>query len=282
MQPFGSIKGINMCPVSSSRSCPPHPVNGGIVGWSVDSKTVEIALSAVVPRAITTAPNLTSLLASYLVKQRGVFADNDWNELCGEVAPAPPLPLNIEEIWEGRDPFSPRKKVKYTHVLVYLPTRVGDKALTLKTIGEIAKRTFANSDEGYDYIWYMLQSQISDQPVATAGWVLMRKNVIKGSRKKSYADQQAMIVEIAKRKGVAYAVPTTLQATICILTHYMRTGKRLFSDTPLTFTRCQENFVGYQSVVGGFSQSGLRINPNTDNWDYIGVAAVIDTWKLGS
>lgn len=255
-----------MSSVSSSSSC--HPPAGGIVGWSVDSKTVERAVLAAGPH-IPSA--LANLIGSYVPKQEGVFAENDWNELCGRVAPAPPLPENIEEIWEGPCHIFPDKKVKDTHVLVYLPTTVDDKPLTLKTIGEIAKRFFLKSDKGYRYILDKIEKQMGNQPVTAAGWILMTKTVIDGSRNASYAIQQTMITELAKKAKVAYNVPSALEATICILTHYMRTGTRLFSNNPFTYTRCQESIDGYKLVVGGFSPVGLDVDD--DDFDFEDVVA---------
>src|SRR5947209_126222 len=117
---------INMSSVSSS-SC--HPPAGGIVGLSVDSNTLEKAILAVMPK--DTSVDVVRLMASYLPKPEGVFAESDWNELGGRVALAPPLPQNMEEIWEGPCPIFPGKRVTDTHVLVYIPTTVDDKPLTL-------------------------------------------------------------------------------------------------------------------------------------------------------
>lgn len=261
-----------MLPASSSSSCHPPVVEGGMVGWNVEVKIVERFVLAAVS---SLPPVLASLIASYIPnKPEGVFAENDWNELCGRVAPAPPLPLNIEEIWEGPCPIFPNKKVKDSHVLVYLPLTVDNKPLTLKTLGEIAKQqNIPGSDRGYRYIWDEIVKEMGDQSVGTAGWVLMTKTVINGSRKKSYAIQKTMIKNLAKKVEISYTVPTVLQAVICILTHYMRTRTCLFSDRPRTYTRCQENVCDYQLVVGSFSSTGLGVSGSITS-ACVGVAAL--------
>lgn len=265
---------------SSSSSCHPITVGGGIVGLNLEGRNVERDILEAVPRHIPSV--LANLIASYISKAEGVFAESDWNKLCGRVAPAPPLPPNMEEIWEGLCPIFPGERVKDTHLLVYLPTTVDDKPLTLKVLGAIAKQLyFPRSKAGYKYIWEEIMEQMGDQPVDTAKWVLMTKKVIKRSKGASYEAQKTMIIDLANKTNVPYTVPTTLQATICILTHYMRTGERLFSDGQnATYTRCQENLDGYQSAVGGFSSNGLVVYGsntvdvgNRDN-DLIGVAAL--------
>jgi hypothetical protein len=56
---------------------------------------------------------------------------------------------------------------------------------------------------------------------------------------------------------------------------YIRSGTRLYSDSPYTFTRCQEKYNDkYQLVVGGFASGGLLVDlyGNYD-YEYYGVGA---------
>ncbi|MBC8875403.1 MAG: hypothetical protein H8E44_38755 [Planctomycetes bacterium] len=42
--------------------------------------------------------------------------------------------------------------------------------------------------------------------------------------------------------------------------HHAQTGERLYSDSPDTYTRCQEKLSnGYRVVVGSFGSSGLHV-----------------------
>jgi hypothetical protein len=62
-----------------------------------------------------------------------------------------------------------------------------------------------------------------------------------------------------KGQGV-YAVPTILDATVCIFMEYVRSGIRLYSNSSYTFTRCQEKYnANWQLVVGGFALDGLDV-----------------------
>ena len=98
----------------------------------------------------------------------------------------------------------------------------------------------------------------------------MTKDVIPGSRGKSYAEQQCLVAGLVG----GYAVPLLLDAAVCILLEHVETGVRLFSDDPSTYTRCQEQVEGrWQVVVGGFASAGLIVNPHIYNLDYPGIAA---------
>lgn len=58
----------------------------------------------------------------------------------------------------------------------------------------------------------------------------MAKSVIDDSIMEDTDTQAEMIKELADKSGIPYTMPKALEATICILTHYMRTGKRLFGE----------------------------------------------------
>ena len=93
----------------------------------------------------------------------------------------------------------------------------------------------------------------------------MTRDVLPGSRWKSYEAQCALVADHAKRTGLAYEVPGALESAVVMLLHHVRSGERLYSDNPWTYTRCREkNEAGDPVVVGGFSSEGLVI----DRYDY--------------
>ena len=149
------------------------------------------------------------------------------------------------------------------------------KEFTIKKLGELAKKYFPSNTDGYRYIWSAIVDELGDKPADESVWLLMTKDVLPGSRSKSYGRQKTIIEELAKTTGVPYQVPTTLEAATCILAEYSRSENRLFSDSPWTYTRCKENVQGYQVVVGGFAPAGLSVDYN-DHYDdgNIGVAAL--------
>jgi hypothetical protein len=84
----------------------------------------------------------------------------------------------------------------------------------------------------------------------------MTRDVIDGSRSQSYHDQQALL-----EKQVVYEVPHILDAIVCIFIEYVRSGTRLYSNNPRTYTRCQEKYDdNWQLVVGGFGPGGLVVH----------------------
>lgn len=91
--------------------------------------------------------------------------------------------------------------------------------------------------------------------------MLMTKDVIPGSQRKSYDDQR----EFLRRKGEEFEVPHLLDAATAILMHYVATGIRLYPNEPSTWTRCQERVRSWQVVCGGFASAGLSL----DTLDYV-------------
>jgi hypothetical protein len=115
---------------------------------------------------------------------------------------------------------------------------------------------------------------LGDKPIDKSRWVLMTKNVVPGSRNKSYAKQQKIVAGLAEKSLMDYEVPDTLSSAACILSQYFLDSKtRLFSDAPWTYTSCKEEIQGYQTAVGGFSPAGLSITSNSDI-KLIGMAAM--------
>jgi hypothetical protein len=70
-------------------------------------------------------------------------------------------------------------------------------------------------------------------------------------------------------------VPTILDATVCIFMEYVRSGTRLYSESPWTWTRCREKYDAYwQLGVGGFAPGGLHIHHSSGNNEHYGVAGL--------
>ncbi len=250
--------------------------------WTLDSRPICSAVEAAIgPREskpIGLLPPLVEVIVSYLKVNNGsIFGAREWETLCGKVGPVPALPLNIENIWQSACSAFPGKNVHETHMLVYIPATVDKKPLTLRSLGEIAMRYFPANAGGYGYICDSMVALQGNRPIERSYWVLMTKDVLSESRNKSYADQQAMVTELATKALAAYEVPGTLEAAACILVQYFSSHAdsktRLFSNSPTTYTRCQEKIERYHLVVGGFAPAGLNVFDDFDNND-IGVAVL--------
>lgn len=79
-----------------------------------------------------------------------------------------------------------RKKVIDTHVLVIISKTLSGQHLTLSTLGEVAKRYFPDSQTGYGLIPRLIVNELGDKPLEKSQWVLMRKDILPGSRKKKH------------------------------------------------------------------------------------------------
>jgi hypothetical protein len=174
-----------------------------------------------------------------------------------------------------------------THMLVFIPKFINRKPLTLKSLGDLAKQYFPENEDGYRIFWPYMARAIGNNTIDKSGWRLMTTDVLEGSRRISFDDQtkgstqsqrktqKQCVADLAKKTLVNYEVPTPLDAAACMLVQYFKDSHtRLFSDDPLTYTRCQERGCDYQVVVGGFASSGLGIFSADYDRVMIGVAAL--------
>jgi hypothetical protein len=100
----------------------------------------------------------------------------------------------------------------------------------------------------------------------------MTRDVIEGSRNKTFAEQQALLAELGKNR---YEAPPSLDATTCMFLEYVRSkGRtRLYGVEPITYTRCQDSFDERLLMVGSFTPQGFCVEFNTSNdYDSIGIA----------
>jgi hypothetical protein len=207
------------------------------------------------------------------------FGKKGWNKYYGEVGEEPALPDNIEAILDASCSFWPDQKVKDTHLLVLVPAKVNGQPFSLDRLRDLIQRP---NDSGHktQYRWYAsgVEERFGATSPAASYWLLMTRDVLPGSRDKTYANQKKLIADHARDTSLPYELPKALEAATAILTYHVRdrVGARLYSDKPWTWTRCQE-LILYESeecpvVVGGFASSGLDVGYSCDNDDAGGVA----------
>ena len=167
----------------------------------------------------------------------------------------------------------PERNAKNRLMLVRLPKTLNG-GITLKSLGELAKKYFSASDLGYRFIWSAIIQEHGDKSIDKSQWVLMTKDVLPESRNKSYCEQQKIVANLAEKFLVSYEVPEILTSAACILSQYFGSNTRIFSDNPWTYTHCKEVVQGYQTFVGGFTPAGLYINYNYSVNVLIGVAVM--------
>jgi NLR family CARD domain-containing protein 3 len=132
----------------------------------------------------------------------------------------------------------------------------------------------------YRYYASGLQQQFGAQSPTSSYWVLMTREVLEGSKMETYENQKALVARYAKRTDLPYELPGALEAATAILSHYARSGERLYTDDPWTYTRCRELIANnkWPAIVGGFSSEGLVVGvsyvPNSS------CGGVVDLRKL--
>lgn len=165
-------------------------------------------------------------------------------------------------------------------MLVLIPQSVNGNPLTLVTLGELVKTPKDGYPTLYNYITKDIIDEYGNQATPKAHWTLMTKNVIEGSTFKRYEEQKALIDKFNQEKGINYEVPHSLDASICIFTHWVSSKERLFNSDNIdwTYTRCQENTRGSlrnQISVGGFRSNGLNVvDLDFDINEGVGMAAL--------
>ncbi len=209
----------------------------------------------------------------------GAFGKNEWEKTFPvTIEEVPPLPPNIHEILEQEDPCEPGKTLKETCQLFLRPQKIilheegNDKELALSFDGVEELATSAtNPDRRMNFETFdELRGQLNQMPVAEAGWVLMRKEVIPGTGGKNFKSQKGLL------KG-GFEVPKLMDAILLSVLYFASEGKRHFGENPCTFTRCQEKYLTHQTIVGGIGPSGLHISMCNLLSDSLGLAGA---WKL--
>ena len=245
--------------------------NGAVLQYLPQSDNKEFLL-----RAVVRAPGIMAHIPEPLRSDKEfmlslfkamAFGKEQWQELFGvDVGEEPPITEEILNFLTSDDPDHPGKKRVETGMFYLHPAQVDKKPFNLNTFIDLAKKKCG--DSVVNYIWSDITADHGAVSPAKAQWMWLASDVIPGSGNRSYTEQQRLIAE---RPGLE--VPDDLSATVAILTHYARTGERLFSDDPWTYTRCSNRVSGYQMAVGGFAPAGLFLSYSIDN-DGIGVAGL--------
>lgn len=154
-----------------------------------------------------------------------VFNQHEWVQKIATVDLAL-LPDNIEQILISPCPFNPTKKVKDTHLLVLIPSRVDNQPITLDKICHLAQNPRNGHKLNIKY-----EPSIKDKFGAETNkkpyWVLMTKEEIPNSRMKRI---DSITSELATKQlwGHRYSFPSLLEATVVISTQYVARKTRLF------------------------------------------------------
>jgi hypothetical protein len=192
------------------------------------------------------------------------FGAQEWEHYFGKVGAEPPLPADIVEILYSNCPFWPGNQVKDTHLLVLIPSTVNGVPFTLNLLGHLIQnpKRGGYKTQYRDYCCDVHQ-HFGNQSPRSPYWVLVTRNVLPDSRYKTCAQHEEFVAVQSRRTGAPYKIPRVLEISTAILSYYVRSGERLYTHEPRTYTRCQEMvpcFTDASIFVGGFSSGGLYIS----------------------
>jgi hypothetical protein len=202
------------------------------------------------------------------------FGAAEWRKYFGDVGVEPPLPPAIGNVLNNPCPFWPGKKIHETHLLVLVPQTVNGQPLTLKSLGELVKKPLQGHASKYGGFFL---GRYTDPPAPRSHWALVTRNVIEGSRNKNYQKQQAVLAGYNQKAHMSYVVPKILDVTVAIFMEHVRSGIKLYGDSYLTYTKCQQSYnAEWELVVGGFSAYGLRVCDDFHLDDAYGVGGSLE------
>jgi hypothetical protein len=144
---------------------------------------------------------------------------------------------------------------------------------TLRKIEEIAGRYFHRKGAGALIIrWSAILPALGDASVDKPYWVLMLIEKLPESVGKSYAQQQALVINLMMNTVMVYKEPRVMEATIVAL------FQDFLGDACTIWTRCHEDIQDilgtFQVTVGGFDPTGLRIFNDQYDQAHIGMHPV--------
>lgn len=237
--------------------------------------------------------DIRKIVASYLVDQLDPSLTN-WHTALRRLKALPkkhpPLPWNIHQILDSKcpvygDQLKPDRthyKIKDTHILYLIPGEFATlHHLEENILKPYGAKTCPKGDTHPFQFASFVHKEHGDAPFLDTHWVLMTKDILPGSREKTWKDQVAIITTLKKKAFTAYDPPTLQESYAAILLHKVATGQSLFvSDRYVyTCTRVQEMVfikdVRYHLSLGGFSYSGIMLNTCfTPTCPLVGIAAV--------
>ena len=204
------------------------------------------------------------------------FSRKSWEKYFGAVGKEPPLPPRIFDILNSPCPFWASRRVRDTHLLVLIPSKIKWQGrwydFTLDTLGKLIKQKFPDNKDGYRYYSPHAKNAVGNEKLPGAPyWLLMTRDVLVNSRNTVYAAQKELVAGYANRTGLPYRLPRALEAATEILTHYVKNnGERLYSDDPLTYTRCLDaDTDGDPILVGDCSSGGLLVDYDDRNFFFL-------------
>jgi hypothetical protein len=229
--------------------------------------TAQLAIGQLAPKIVSYFTNAPQRPLKIFNPEEIAFGKDDWAWYFGDVGEVPPIPEVMAETLKALCPFNPGKQVGDTHMLMLIPQTVNGKPFTLNLLQELIGSPQGKDATSFAYYASSVKKALGDAQTARPYWILMTKNVIPGSRNKTYGEQKQFVQE----KGAdVYELPSAIEAAASILMHYFKTDECLYGQDPWTYTRCQETVTEDQwpVAIGGFSRGGLGVH---DRSPFVGI-----------
>lgn len=192
------------------------------------------------------------------------FGFQEWAHYLAEISDdqVPSLPRDIHLTLNNECPFWKGKRIRDTHLLVMIPASVYGRPFTLDLLGELIKSpNLVGHASNFRHYADKVKEAFGEVSPKSPYWVLMPKYILPYSEGKTRKKQAIMVDDYALKTGFDYDLPSILEVATAVLTHYVRTGKRLYVGPKTCYVCCRENFFSRESIVaGGFSQAGFSID----------------------
>ena len=205
-----------------------------------------------------------------------IFGAEKWRKYYGEVGAEPAIPKNLLELYTQDCKLWPGKKVYDTHLLTLIPATVGGKPLTLDSFAELIQKP-QNGGHGTKYSYYSdeVKKELGAKSAGPSHWALMTRDLIEGSKSKSYDDQRKLVAQQAQKFNIPYILTPILDGVASVVCHHAETGVKLF---PNVYSRTLERLKqqGLGGIFGYFAAAGLYVFHGHDlPYDSSGVAVFL-------
>lgn len=148
--------------------------------------------------------------------------------------------------------------------------------LNLDSLIEVSKKFFLVSDVyGHRGLnCYQLAAHLRQTPIEKSYWVVMTKQLLPGTVKKTYEEQKEFVEALSKNDLKGFRVAKVLEVATSILAYHFQKKTIPEHFLPGKYTRCEESNGGYQMVVGGLTPYGLNVNGDGYIEENIGMVGI--------
>ncbi|MHA7878035.1 MAG: hypothetical protein ACX93T_03920 [Bacteroidota bacterium] len=210
-----------------------------------------------------------------------IFGRQKWAYYFGDVGQEPLLPSNIEDILDEDCPFWPEKKVRDTHILLLMPTKVAGAPFTLDMLSQLAPCPHRD-DCGTQFFLYdsTIKEVLGRRTSIKSYWMLVTRHIIPKHHYTTSLDNHIVFVRDTVIQA-GYVMPSTLEMATTIIAHHVNTNEVLYPDRfphrPCIYARCHDQVSQpISTIVGGLSAAGISLHElehAIDFYDFeIGVA----------